>query len=66
MNAFFRTLLCTALLLLFAAAAHGDVIIYDFTQRVVDTLGSLGTKFIFGCVVIASAIVLAAFIKRKK
>ncbi len=51
-----------------AALANAEInhYTYDMTRTTADTLESLGSKFVFGCVVLAVAIVAAAVIARKK
>jgi hypothetical protein len=62
----FRHLLTAALILFSISMVRADTVTYHLTTETSQTLESLGTKFIAGCVVLALGIVSAAFVSRKK
>lgn len=55
-----------AFILVSAASAHADLVIYDVTDRAASTLNALGIDFIIGCVILAGGVVAAVYVSKKK
>lgn len=66
MNRITKSSLILAASLAATSMASADLMVYEFGARTAQTLDSLGTKFVVGCVVLALGMVAAAALCKKK
>lgn len=66
MNARISYLLAPALVTLFESAAAADLIVYELGSGASNALDSMRKSFTYGCVAIAAAIVISAYISKQR